>query len=148
MARELQASLACVVTGTPEIVDLKAISGREGKEVISQGRNLSIFQQKALRVRRVYDEPRKTLIYIAYSTRMTSASDEGGVSTGRYKCAARPLPVAWLAVLLSVALRHAILNATCLKMPPRFRWLCDGSSSLPCLRHSCNCHLIVTQLSG
>ena len=83
----MQASLACVVNGTPEIPDVKALGGKDGKEVVSQGRNLSLFQQKALRVRRVFDEPRNTVVYVAYSTRLTSAQDEGGASTGRYKCA-------------------------------------------------------------
>lgn len=52
-----------------------------------QGKNLSFFQQKSLRVRRLYDSKRNTVVYIAYSTRLTSAGDEGGASTGRYKYA-------------------------------------------------------------
>lgn len=55
------------------------------QDSIMQGKNLSFFQQKSLRVRRLYDTKRNTVIYIAYSTRLTSASDEGGASTGRYK---------------------------------------------------------------
>jgi catabolite regulation protein CreA len=83
-----QASIACVVTAPPEIADKGRITGKDGKELISQNRNISLFQQKALRVRRLYDEQRDTVIYVAYSTRLTSASDEGGASQGRYKCAA------------------------------------------------------------
>ena len=80
------------MTGPPRIDDVNKIRSRDGKELVSQGRNLSFFQQKALRVRRLYDERRNTVVYVAYSTRLTSASDEGGASTGRYKCA--PLAMA------------------------------------------------------
>ena len=89
----MQASLACVVSAPPEIRDKKAISGKEGKELISQNRNISLFQQKALRVRRVYDEERNTIVYVAYSTRLTSAQDEGGASQGRYKTSVCAVPI-------------------------------------------------------
>ena len=82
-----QASITCAVSAPPEISDKSKIRGKEGKELISQNKNISLFQQKALRVRRVYDEERDTVIYVAYSTRLTSASDEGGASMGRYKSA-------------------------------------------------------------
>lgn len=96
----VQASLACVVTGPPRIDDVNKIRSKDGKELVSQGRNLSFFQQKALRVRRLYDEKRSAVVYVAYSTRLTSAQDEGGASTGRYKCA--PLHDPPLSVVLSM----------------------------------------------
>jgi catabolite regulation protein CreA len=40
---------------------------------------------QTLRVRRLYDPTRDTLVYVAYSTRLSSAADEGAVSTGRYR---------------------------------------------------------------
>jgi hypothetical protein len=42
-------------------------------------------QDKTLRIRRLYDPDRRTLLYVAYSTRLSTAADEGGVSTGRYR---------------------------------------------------------------
>jgi hypothetical protein len=42
-------------------------------------------QDKTLRVRRLYDPDRRNLLYVAYSTRLSTAADEGGVSTGRYR---------------------------------------------------------------
>lgn len=91
----MQASLACVsIGGVPEI-DPANFKSKDGKELISQGRNMSFFQQKTLRVRRLYDSNRQVMVYIAYSTRLTSASDEGGASTGRYKCDCHLL-AAWL----------------------------------------------------
>jgi hypothetical protein len=62
------------------------IRGRDGKEVLSQNRNFNLFQQKALRVRRLYDEKRNAIVYVAYSTRLNNATDEGAASIGRYKC--------------------------------------------------------------
>ena len=38
-----------------------------------------------MRVRRMYDPSRRTVLYISYSTRLSSAADEGGVTTGRYR---------------------------------------------------------------
>lgn len=40
---------------------------------------------QTLRVRRLFDPTRGTLVYVAYSTRLSSAADEGSVSTGRYR---------------------------------------------------------------
>lgn len=83
----MQASLGCVATaGIPEI-DPANFKSKDGKEIISQGRNMSFFQQKTLRLRRLYDSNQKVMVYVAYSTRLTSAQDEGGASTGRYKYA-------------------------------------------------------------
>jgi hypothetical protein len=46
---------------------------------------------QTLRVRRVYDPERRTLIYVAYSTRLSGDS----VSAGRYKCVGCRLALAW-----------------------------------------------------
>jgi len=86
IATHAQASLACVATDVPEIIDESRLGGREGHELLAQGRNLSLFQQKTLRVRRVWDPAHRTVIYVAYSTRLNSAADSAGPSTGRYKC--------------------------------------------------------------
>ncbi|GIL80071.1 hypothetical protein Vretimale_12892 [Volvox reticuliferus] len=80
-----QASLTCAVTGPVAIKDVKRISSFEGEEVFSEQKGLNIFKNKTLRVRRVYDPDRRTVIYVAYSTRLSTATDEGGVSTGRYR---------------------------------------------------------------
>lgn len=103
-----QASIACIITGPPVVDDVGRIRGRAGKELFSQGRQLNFFQQKALRVRRVYDEPHDTAVYVAYSTRLTSASDEGGASTGRYKCGAPsdPLDAPSECTVATALLRH------------------------------------------
>lgn len=42
-------------------------------------------QDKTLRVRRLYDPDRRTLLYVAYSTRLSTAADDGAVTTGRYR---------------------------------------------------------------
>eukprot|EP00892_Ulva_mutabilis_P010493 jgi/Ulvmu1/7816/UM004_0045.1 len=88
-----QASLGCVATaGIPEIEPAN-FKAKDGKELISQGRNMSFFQQKTLRLRRLYDSNRRVMVYVAYSTRLTSAQDEGGASTGRYKTSVCAVPV-------------------------------------------------------
>jgi hypothetical protein len=114
-----QASLACVVNAPPVVNNPAAISGKEGQELFSQGRNLSLFQQKSLRVRRLYDEKRNVVVYVAYSTRLTSANDEGGASTGRYKCAfaraPRRLLVAFSPRQLLVAFSWDAMGSRCLR---------------------------------
>lgn len=42
-------------------------------------------QDKTLRVRRLYDPDRRNLLYVAYSTRLSTAADDGAVTTGRYR---------------------------------------------------------------
>jgi len=46
------------------------------------------------RVRRLFDAKNSTAVYVAYSTRLTGAKDDGTVSAGRYKTSmcAVPLP--------------------------------------------------------
>mmetsp|Transcript_19358 Transcript_19358/g.57424 ORF Transcript_19358/g.57424 Transcript_19358/m.57424 type:complete len:227 (-) Transcript_19358:571-1251(-) len=93
-----QASLTCAVTGPVTIKDTKAASDPSGVEIFSEKKSFNLFQDKTLRIRRIYDSKRNTVLYVAYSTRLSSAADDGAVSTGRYRtslCAVRlPDPVA------------------------------------------------------
>eukprot|EP00798_Chlamydomonas_sp_ICE-L_P005613 gene5613-4099_t len=72
---------------------MKKISGSQGREMFSEGKSLNLFQQKTLRVRRIYDEKQKSLIYVAYSTRLSSASDDGAVTAGRYRTSLCAIPL-------------------------------------------------------
>ncbi|KAG1670688.1 hypothetical protein FOA52_010964 [Chlamydomonas sp. UWO 241] len=76
-----QTSLSCAITGPVTFNASKISGGGEGQEVFTESKGLNFFQNKTLRVRRLYDSKRNTLLYVAYSTRLTS--DEGSVSTGR-----------------------------------------------------------------
>ena len=67
-----QADLACARTGPIKLAADIAM-GREGEEVFNEARSL-LF--KTLRVRRIYDEPTKTLVYTAFSTRANKNDDE------------------------------------------------------------------------
>ncbi|GBF99110.1 hypothetical protein Rsub_11919 [Raphidocelis subcapitata] len=82
-----QASLTCTLTTEAfnGIPDPKKLEGGEGREVFSEKKGLSIFKDKTLRVRRLYDPDRRNLLYVAYSTRLSTAADDKGVSTGRYR---------------------------------------------------------------
>lgn len=80
-AEPSQASLSCDISGPVEIRNEKAISGGEGKELFAERKGLNLFKDKTLRVRRVYDPERRTLIYVAYSTRLS----DDNVTAGRYK---------------------------------------------------------------
>eukprot|EP00191_Tetraselmis_sp_GSL018_P000969 CAMPEP_0177610290 /NCGR_PEP_ID=MMETSP0419_2-20121207/19679_1 /TAXON_ID=582737 /ORGANISM="Tetraselmis sp., Strain GSL018" /LENGTH=189 /DNA_ID=CAMNT_0019105543 /DNA_START=171 /DNA_END=741 /DNA_ORIENTATION=- len=90
-----QASIYCSQTA-PDIVipNPDAVKGSEGKEVFSQQKNLNFFQNKTLRVRRVFDEARETMIYIAYSTRLTrDSSDSHSLSSTQYKTSICAVPL-------------------------------------------------------
>ncbi|KAK9861797.1 hypothetical protein WJX84_001140 [Apatococcus fuscideae] len=88
-----QASVTCAVTGPIQVSDERQLRGSEGKEVFSEGRSgLQLFKNKTVRVRRVFDEKHKTLLYIAYSTRLGGGNDEK-VSAGRYKTSICALPL-------------------------------------------------------
>ncbi|KAL6763071.1 CreA protein-domain-containing protein [Haematococcus lacustris] len=82
-----QASLSCGISGPVAFRKGSPddLGGIEGKEVFSEQKGLNLFKNKTLRVRRVYDPKRNSVVYVAYSTRLNSASDEGSVSSGRYR---------------------------------------------------------------
>lgn len=54
-----QASLTCLATRPVTVPDEAAIAGSEGKEIFSERKSLNLFQNKNLRVRRIYDEKNK-----------------------------------------------------------------------------------------
>ncbi|CAD7698473.1 unnamed protein product, partial [Ostreobium quekettii] len=81
-----QAGITCSRTGHVQILDPKGVATPGGQEVFSESKGLSLFGSKATRVRRLWDADRRTLLYVAYGTRgLTSGTDEGGPSPGRYK---------------------------------------------------------------
>ncbi|CAL5227654.1 g10660 [Coccomyxa viridis] len=86
-----QASVTCAATGPVRIKDIKRISGPEGGEVFSEQKGLNFFQNKTLRVRRVYDQKHNTLVYTAYATRFQNSGD--GPSAGRYRTSVCALPI-------------------------------------------------------
>jgi catabolite regulation protein CreA len=65
------ASVACARTGTVSIADNIA-KGPGGEEVFEESRSL-LF--KTLRVQRVYDEEKKTVVYVSYNTRLDKGDD-------------------------------------------------------------------------
>lgn len=87
-----QASVTCVANGPVAIKNLAAVTKASGQEIFSEGKGLNLFQQKTLRVRRIYHD--NVLLYVSYSTRLSSSSDDGGVSSGRYRTSICALPVA------------------------------------------------------
>lgn len=80
-AEPSQASLSCGISGPVAIRSEKDIMGYEGHEVFSERKGLNLFKDKTMRVRRVYDPEHRTVIYVAYSTRLS----DDKVSTGRYR---------------------------------------------------------------
>lgn len=86
-----QASVTCAATGPVRIKDVSRISSSDGGEVFSEQKGLNFFQNKTLRVRRVYDQKHNTLVYTAYSTRFQNSGD--GPSAGRYKTSVCALPI-------------------------------------------------------
>jgi CreA protein len=70
------ASIACRQTGPITIGDIER--GRAGEEVFSERKSL-VF--KSLGVRRIYDEPNQTLVYVVYSRQVTEGSAKMGIST-------------------------------------------------------------------
>jgi len=87
-----QASLTCTQTGKivpkVELTSLKS----DGEEVYSERKNLSLAT-KTLRVRRLYDEKHDTLVYVAYSTRLSSTKDDGASVSSQYKTSICTIPL-------------------------------------------------------
>ncbi|KAI3436709.1 hypothetical protein D9Q98_006124 [Chlorella vulgaris] len=98
-----QASLTCVATGPVTIKDEAAISGSEGKEFFKERKGLNFFQNKNLRIRRVWDANNRVVIYTAYSTRFTGAAEEKELSTSRYRTSVCAVPVGRAPPLVPVA---------------------------------------------
>jgi CreA protein len=80
-----QSSISCVPLGNVTVKNADKIRGAEGQEIFKESKTLNLFQNKKTRIRRIYDEKRNVIIYVAFSTRNTTSSDEGGVSSSRYR---------------------------------------------------------------
>lgn len=80
-----QTALACVRSESAAGVTIKGdIAGFQGQEVFSERKNLNLLNNKTLRVRRIYDQGNNALVYVSYSTRTASTSNDGGPSAGQY----------------------------------------------------------------
>jgi catabolite regulation protein CreA len=66
------AAVACAKTGPVAIADNIA-TGKGGEEVFEENRSL-LFKQ--LRVQRIYDKEKNTVIYVSFNTRLDKNSDE------------------------------------------------------------------------
>ena len=80
-----QSSISCVPLGQVTVRNVDKVRGAEGQEIFKESKTLNLFQNKKTRIRRIYDEKRNVIIYVAFSTRNTTSSDEGGVSSSRYR---------------------------------------------------------------
>lgn len=92
-----QTSLACVrnETGSGVITVKGDISGKEGKEVFAERKNLNLLNNKTLRVRRIFHPEANSLVYISYSTRTGSTRDtsSGEPAVGQYKTSLCAVPL-------------------------------------------------------
>jgi catabolite regulation protein CreA len=79
-------SLGCVKTGSV-VVDTSAVRGKEGEDVFEEKRNL-LF--KSIRVRRIIDEEKGSVIYVGYSSKLAPSQDE---NRSRYKSSLCVLPI-------------------------------------------------------
>ena len=86
-----QTSLACLRDETGVVVR-GDLGGKEGKELFSERKNLNLFNNKTLKVRRIYDPQNNAILYVSYSTR-TSSSDAEGPSAGQYKTSVCAVPL-------------------------------------------------------
>lgn len=90
-----QASISCAADSSAplRVVNPAAVRASGGTELFSERKGLSIVANKTLRVRRVFDAKRSTLLYISYSTRL---SDDADTASTRYRTSvcALPLPAA------------------------------------------------------
>lgn len=69
------ASVSCAKTGKIQIADNIALS-KSGEEVFEESRSL-LF--KSLRVQRVFDQEKNTMVYVSFNTRLDK-SDDGNKS--------------------------------------------------------------------
>ncbi len=88
-----QVSLDCVATGSVVIPD-GAFGGREGEDIFEERKNLNLFENKFIKIRRIVDRARSVLIYVVYATRLGSGED-AIVSPGRYNTEICTLPIAF-----------------------------------------------------
>jgi catabolite regulation protein CreA len=86
-----QTSLACTRDDAGVVVR-GDLGGKEGKELFSERKNLNLFNNKTLKVRRIYDPANEAILYVSYSTR-TSSSDSEGPSAGQYKTSVCAVPL-------------------------------------------------------
>ena len=70
------ASIACRQTGPIEMGDIDRSEG--GEEVFREGRSLIL---KTLRIKRIYDEANRTLIYLVHARELTDGSAKMSIST-------------------------------------------------------------------
>ncbi|ARE38587.1 Conserved uncharacterized protein CreA [Rhodovulum sp. P5] len=70
------ASIACRQTGPIEIGDIDR--GKDGEEVFRERRSIIL---KSLRIKRVYDEANRTLIYLVHARELTQGSAKMSIST-------------------------------------------------------------------
>lgn len=79
-----QASITCAADSNAplRVVNPAAVRSPGGTELFSERKGLSIVANKTLRVRRVFDAKRSTLLYISYSTRL---SDDADTASTRYR---------------------------------------------------------------
>mmetsp|Transcript_13814 Transcript_13814/g.16779 ORF Transcript_13814/g.16779 Transcript_13814/m.16779 type:complete len:207 (+) Transcript_13814:50-670(+) len=66
------ASVACAKTGPVSVADNIAI-GKQGEEVFEENKSL-LFKQ--LKVQRIYDKEKNTVIYVSFNTRLDKNSDD------------------------------------------------------------------------
>ena len=87
-----QASITCAADpNTPlRVVNAGAVRSPGGTELFSERKGLSLVANKTLRVRRVFDEKRSTLLYVSYSTRL---SDDADTASTRYRTSVCALPL-------------------------------------------------------
>jgi len=66
------ASVGCAKTGPVKIADNIAV-GKQGEEVFEESKSLMF---KTLRVQRIYDKEKNTVVYISFNTRLDKNSDD------------------------------------------------------------------------
>ncbi|EKE44982.1 CreA protein [Oceaniovalibus guishaninsula JLT2003] len=70
------ASIACRQTGPIVLGDIAR--GEDGEDVFSERRSIVL---KSLRIKRIYDEANRTLIYLAHANELTNGSAKMAIST-------------------------------------------------------------------